>query len=553
MLRRSLPLSVMLAGCSDSFAAGQDIEEAPYLSVGTSQSPGPATTDADMGTSTSTGTTSETTGGTPTTSSASSPTSGEDSSSGEAPLPPPAILAVDLAELVHAAGLVPITVMVEQATLVRIEVDKGASVPLVLTEPDIFTGSIPIRGAIDNYPHEVKITAARGDLETSTTRTLNVEAPPAGTVANTVLGPLGSQTSRLALTPEDDVLEVGSLEIAGVKRPAIRKLSGITGGEMWPATRVLDTREGQIADVAVTPDGGLWVAMNVRDAGVWRPRLALYDAEASSVEADFESAPGHTVNAIAADAEGGCLAVGFAAVEDDQDVWLRRIDGAHVPTLDATWDYLADPMKYPPHSFVDLGFSVEIEDDVAWIAGASFGVHNLIVPQEHSRGLILRVNLHTGAELGPAIIAMPADGWPSSMFLGSALHPSGLLVVGNASTTGGGNQRMETALYDRLTGERSWFAAEPQAVTAVGQDVAFDSQGRAISGGAIQDGSTLRGVVIARRVGENAAPLFSHWLPKDSEASLIYGVVADRVDRIRAGGHTTTDKQTTTRVVFVHP
>lgn len=61
------------------------------------------------------------------------------------------------------------------------------------------------------------------------------------------------------------------------------------------------------------------------------------------------------------------------------------------------------------------------------------------------------------------------------------------------------------------------------------------------------------GVLIARRVGENAAPLFSHWLPKDNEASLIYGVVADRVDRIRAGGHTTSDKQTTARVVFVHP
>lgn len=550
MLRRSLLLSSLaLVGCSDDFAAAQVLADLPDLSTGTTQGPPPATSAPDAETTDDAEVTTTTTS---TASTTIDLTTGEDSSTGEGELPPPAILAVDLPAKVHAAGFVPITVMVEHATSVRLEVDGVEGAPLEPSEPDVFVGSIPIRGAIDNFPHPVKIIAARGDLETSTERTLEVDAPAAGTVANTVIGPLGSETSRLTLTPEGDVLEGGSLEIAGVKHPAIRKRSGTTGAEVWPATLVLDTREGYVADVAVTTGGKLWVAMNVRgQGGVWRPRIALFSADGALEDVDLESAPGRTVTAIAADAEGGCLGIGFATVDDDQDIWLRRIDGAHTPTLDDTWDYLG-PL-FQPHKFMDLGFSVEIEGDVAWIVGASYGGHDLNDPEKRSRGLILRVNLHTGAAIGPAIIAPTAPGWPQSMLYGSALHPSGILVVGQGCTNQCSNQRMETALYSRDTGERLWFAPEPQALTAIGRDVVLDSQGRAIIVGAVRDGGALRGRVVARRVGEDGSPLFSHWFPQDNEESHVLGVVVDGVDRIRAGGHTTLNGQKTARVVFIHP
>lgn len=549
MLRRSLLLSSLaLVGCSDDFAAAQVLADLPDLSTGATQGPPPATSASEAETTDDAEVTTTTTS---TASTTIDLTTGEDSSTGEGELPPPAILAVDLPAKVHAAGLVPITVMVEHATSVRLEVDGVEGPPLVPGEPDVFVGSIPIRGAIDNFPHPVKIIAARGDLETSTERTLEVDAPAAGTVANTTIGPLGSETSRLTLTPEGDVLEVGSLEIAGVKHPAIRKRSGTTGAEVWPATLVLDARQGYVADVAVTTGGKLWVAMNVRgQGGLWRPRIALFSADGTLEDVDLESAPGRTVNAIAADAEGGCLGIGFATVDGDQDIWLRRIDGAHVPTLDDTWDYR--PFNQF-HQFVDLGFSVEIEGDVAWIVGASYGRHDEINAPKRSRGLVLRVNLHTGAPLGPAIIAPTAPGWPQSMLYGSALHPSGILVVGQGCTEQCSNQRMETALYSRDTGERLWFAPEPQALTAIGRDVVLDSQGRAIIVGAVQDGSALRGRVVARRVGEGGSPLFSHWFPQDNEESHVRGVVVDVVDRIRVGGYTTSAGQKTARVVFIHP
>ena len=45
---------------------------------------------------------------------------------------------------------------------------------------------------------------------------------------------------------------------ASVQRPMIRKLSGLTGAELWAeGTIVLDDREGWAVDVAVAPDGDL--------------------------------------------------------------------------------------------------------------------------------------------------------------------------------------------------------------------------------------------------------------------------------------------------------
>lgn len=43
-------------------------------------------------------------------------------------------------------------------------------------------------------------------------------------------------------------------------------------------TLLLDNHEGWATDIAVASDGRLWVAMNVREANVWRPRIALLDA-----------------------------------------------------------------------------------------------------------------------------------------------------------------------------------------------------------------------------------------------------------------------------------
>jgi hypothetical protein len=123
------------------------------------------------------------------------------------------------------------------------------------------------------------------------------------------------------------LIEVGQTEIGGVPRPTIRKRSGLTGAELWPeGTITLDTREGAVVDVAVLPDGRMWVAMNVRPPGKDpRPRIALLDADGHATGSRLEGTAGRVVRALAADAEGGCFAVGLAGVMGDWDIAYWRI------------------------------------------------------------------------------------------------------------------------------------------------------------------------------------------------------------------------------------
>jgi hypothetical protein len=178
----------------------------------------------------------------------------------------------------------------------------------------LFTGALPVRGAIDNGWHDVVVIAKQGPHEDSRSVGYTVEAPAPGTEAWSLAGPDGSRTNRVAVTPEGDLIEVGQTEVGGVPRPTIRKRSGVTGAELWPeGTIELDTREGGAVDVAVLPDGRMWVAMNVRPPGKdQRPRIALLDADGHATGIEIEGTAGRVVRALAADAEGGCFAAGLA-------------------------------------------------------------------------------------------------------------------------------------------------------------------------------------------------------------------------------------------------
>jgi len=77
------------------------------------------------------------------------------------------------------------------------------------------------------------------------------------------------------LAPEGDLLEGGLVVVNKGERPSLRPRSGLTGAGLW--SRTLDTCEGSVADLAVLPDGRVWVAMNVRKPGdpSPQPRIAL--------------------------------------------------------------------------------------------------------------------------------------------------------------------------------------------------------------------------------------------------------------------------------------
>ncbi len=569
MLRPTVALAVAvavaLAGCADNFDADlKAIEDAPYLSTGGATGE-PPTTGPDAGTATASITAASTTGdggettdgAVVTTAAGDSTTTGTDagedagSSSGGA-LPPPTILEVDMPGKVALAGPVPFSTTTIHATSARAKLDGVDIGALQDDGGGVFSGAVAIYGAVDNGDHVLEVIAEREALSDHYPVPFKVNAPATGTVAWAVPGPAGSRTRRIALTAERDVIEAGTLAIAGVQRPMIRKLSGLTGAELWAkGTIVVDDREGWAVDVAVAPDGHLWVAMNVRTApNVWRPRIVRLDTAGHPTGVEVPAEAGQTVTAIDNDGTGGCVAVGFASSgQTDTDVVVWRMNGEHVAVLGGKpWDY--QPGIWP-HQFTDLATDVVVRDGVAWIVGMSVGLHDA-ENTLRSRGVVVRMDIDTAGVLGPVIIAPKSAAWTQSKFFGAAAHPDGVLVTGNACNDVCDSERVETALYT-AAGGRPWFRPEPASVSARGNAVALNAHGGVVVAVTIREGTALRGYLLGRVVYDDQAVPFSLPFPASKEDSEASAVAIDEFDRIAGGGYRTLGGVTESRTILAHP
>jgi len=470
-----------------------------------------------------------------------------DTDTGE-PAALPSILSLSLPSTVYAAGPIKIEVLTEHTLAVQVEVDGVAFGALTDAGDGLFVGELPVRGAIDNGLHAVEVFAQQGPHEVSDSDNYEVSTPKPGTMAWFKAGLPGSRTNRVALTMEGDLLEGGQVEINKVKRPGLRKRSGFNGAELWSVA--LDTREGEVADLAVLPDGRVWVAMNVRKPGDSspRPRIALFDAAGKFAGAEVVGEYGHVVRGIAADAAGGCFAVGYASGGKDLDIAYWRVTAEGMQTLGEKWDY--DP-NLTPHSFSDFAMDVVIQGDVAWIIGASNGKHEQNVIG--TRGILVPMGLNTGIVKDPVIVAAKGPYYTQSLFFGGGHHPLGVLVTGYGCDSGCSNYQIQTALYGP-TGLRLWQTpdAAPGSLR-YGSDVVLDSQGRALVAGIVTEKGTPRGYVSARRVGgEEMFPLLEHWFPVSATPSEALGVLVDGYDRIFAGGYITANGSTEARLVLVH-
>jgi hypothetical protein len=443
---------------------------------------------------------------------------------------------------------VPIVVDTMNVGTVLVQLDGVDAGELLAVGDGTFTGNLPVHGAIDNGPHEVEIIATQGELAVQSTAYYNVKTPMPGTEAWSQAGPAGSRTNRIAVTPEGDLIEVGQIEINGVAHPTIRKRSGLTGAELWPeGTITLDTREGAVVDVSVLPDGGMWVAMNVREPMMDpRPRITLLDADGHATDADILGTSGRVVRGIAADADGGCFAVGVAGVQGDWDFAYWRITQAGVQTLGDVFDY--QPGVWP-HKFRDMANDVVIDADVAWVVGLSQGPHEVDI--QYTRGVLVPMDLHTGEVFAPVIVAPKLGPWVQSAFLGGTLHPQGVLVTGYGCDDACEAYRIETSLYTAV-GDRPWHMPEtPIDGLAYGSDVALDSQGRALVAGTVTQGGKLRGYVFGRAIGQNGWPALEHSYPGIGPSEAL-GIVRDGFDRIFPVGYITVNGKSQARITLIH-
>jgi hypothetical protein len=460
----------------------------------------------------------------------------------------PEILGVMLPAEVHAAGPVQITVETKLVAAVHVRLDGVDAGGLVDMGDGIFEGDLPVRGAIDNGGHEVEVIATQGQLAVHQNAHYNVQAPKPGTEAWSQEGPSGSRTNRVAVTLDGDVIEVGQTEIDGVPRPTIRKRSGVTGAELWPdGTITLDTREGAVVDVAVLPDGRMWVAMNVREPMKDpRPRFMLLDADGHVTDVDILGTSGRIVRGIAVDEDGGCFAVGVAGVQGDWDFAYWRISNTGLQTLGDLYDY--QPGLYS-HKFRDLAADVLIDGGVAWIVGMSQGPHDN--EADRTRGVLVPMDLHAGELVAPVIVAPKDGGWSQSVFFGGALHPDGVLSTGYGCNDTCDLYRIETSLYSS-TGERLWHATEtPLAAPVYGSAVALDSQGRALVAGAVTQNGKLRGYVFGRVVGQDGPIVFEHEYPGLGPSEAL-GIATDSFDRIFPVGYVMVNGEPQARITWIH-
>ncbi len=465
----------------------------------------------------------------------------------------PEVVAIELPAEVNAAGPVAITVHTLNATSVHLKLDGLDQGELAGAGKDVFVGELAIKGAIDNGTRHVEVIATLDNHEDSDEATFEVHAPDAGKAAWAMPGAPGSRTNRIALTPEGDVIEAGLRIGAGIPRPSVHKRSGFDGSDLWPKKVLLSELEGHVADVAIAPNGGIWVAMNVKEASQkWRPHIVLLAPDGTPTGVDRPGELGHTLRGIAADEEGGCLAVGFAVVEGgDLDIVFQGVNAAHQGTVAEPYDY--QPAEAPPHSFADAAMDVVIDGDVAWVAGLSTGHHDN-KPKTYTRGLIVPIDIHTGDVIGPVIIAPATGSWEHSMFFGLTLHPEGLVVTGaGCQVACGGVQRIETSHFTPA-GVRTWHQPESSAEGAYGSDVVVDSQGRAIVAGASKQGGVLRGQAFAHTFGKvEQVPLWQQGFPISKEPSEALGAARDKYDRIFIGGYITAGGSPQARLVQISP
>jgi len=473
-----------------------------------------------------------------------------DSSSSTGEALPPMILEVEMPAKVSLAGPVAVTVTTLRTTSAQIRLD-GALLGMLTDEGDgVFAGVVPVYGAVDQGAHVLEVIAAHGDLTDQREIPFEVSTPGPGGLAWAMNGPLGSRTNRIALSPAGELFEIGTQVFGGVPRPVLTIRSALTG-EVKSSTLLLDAREGSAEDLAFTPNGDLWVAMNVREPNAsWRPRIALFDKFGNDTGVEMIGDAGGTVRAVDSDGLGGFFAVGFASTgeADLMDVAFWRMNSDHVPVFSGqTFDYVAaDQIQ---HMFTDFGTDVVVDGDVAWIVGGSHGDHEK-ESDPRMRGLIVRMDIDTGVVLAPAMIASWTGVYTQSMFFGAGLAPDGILVTGNGYNDAGDLQRVETARYS-AAGVRTWHRPDMSAPEARGNAVALNSHGVAVIAATVREGSATRGYLLGRVVGE-FTQTFELGFPVSKEASACGGVAVDSWDQALGGGHVTLGGVTQARALRVH-
>ena len=302
-----------------------------------------------------------------------------------------------------------------------------------------------------NGDHTVVITASRDELKDVETSDFTVHAPtPGKNIWLRTSSVPDSMTHAIAVDSHSDVYEVATLGEGGAARLGVSKRDE-AGDLAWPGEwRTFTAGESRAEDIAVGPDGTIFVLGNIEDGGHTRSWLAQLDPVVGGLKGDpqlgevDEPARGLSI------APNGDLAiVGYSTVWGEQDtddvrtkVWFLPGDGEG---FSIEWGHSLDNLQ---NFFEEVPEDVLFDGERIYVTGSADGKHPG-APDEKNRKrfFIIEVDL-----VGEVVREYVAGGTLYATSGGYALAPDGeggVVAVGWACN--------DTCVQ---VGEIQWFAGD---------------------------------------------------------------------------------------------
>ncbi len=291
------------------------------------------------------------------------------------PLPPQAILTVDLKpKTLTTPGAVALTVTAEHADEVRLQLDGAPEIALAEGPPGVFTDHLGFYGSLANGTHKLLLTPWRPDTTGATEpRELEVDLPDAGGEdfweAIDALGE--GSADALVVLPNGDLVEFGTLT-AGPKCYLRRR--DPTGTWTMADVHILSQEPCRAIDLGLDADGALYLLADRTGDGAlswWLGRTPLLGAPLENLRF---GAPGEAATALAMnpDTAAVCGTTPTKKIDvSDAAAWIFNLNA---PGSTHTFDY--QPIK-GDHTFRETPRDCVFSSSTLVLIGEIRGQHDI--------------------------------------------------------------------------------------------------------------------------------------------------------------------------------
>jgi hypothetical protein len=372
-------------------------------------------------------------------------TGGEGSSSGIAPEPgtgsttigepamAPTIVSVVLTpNPIQFNGAIAVTVTAEHADDVRMDLEEEKGIKLVMGEPGVFTGEIPVFTGLDNGDFDALLTPRREAVEgveavvgAEVAAPYSIGLPMPGSQlyweSDDALGT--GQVEALGVLPDGDVVEFGTHHPNGAPRCYLRRRNKDGTVGPYAVEPVLPDSECSAVDMRVDAQGAMFVLVRRPSADGqlwWLGRVSAWGLGVNKLGVGTK---GETAAALAHHPSGTVVVCGSAPTSGTDVDAMVQIFRPNLEAVQWNLDYQPDGKK--PHLFDEWTQDCVFVGDTLVLVGEAHGRHALEAVKR-DRLFIVRVDLEAKSS---AWFGAPSGARTQSGAQAVAVDDQGRLVV----------------------------------------------------------------------------------------------------------------------------